>query len=362
MKWDRYAGQDVIPLWVGDTDFAAPPEVLRAVQDRLNHGVLGYTDMPDSLCQSIVRWYGERHNWQIEPQWLVPLPGLVPALSVAILACTEYQASVALPQSIYAPFFSAVRKTGRRMLRVPVMQSGGRPLMRAEDLRRIVQADTDLLLLCNPHNPGGTVYSVSELNELAKVCLERDIWICSDDIHCDLVYEGQYTAIASLSAEVAQRTISLISPSKCFNLAGMCCGFAVIADDAMRRRFHQAAMGVLGDVSVLSSVAAEAAYSEGGPWLKQLLAYLRTNRDLVCSRLSRLEGVGLHPPQATFFAWMDLRARGIENVRAHFEQHGVGLSDGLEFGSAGWARINFATRRELLQQGLERIENALQTA
>lgn len=362
MKWDRYADNDVIPMWVGDMDFVAPPQVLRAIEARLEHGVLGYTNMPDSLRQSIVRWHSSRHGWQIEPHWLVPLPGLVPALSVACLACTEYQGSVAVPEIVYPPLFSSVRETGRRGLSVPMRQQDGRPRMSGKDLHRVIQADTGVLLLCNPHNPGGTVYSRTELAELAQVCVERDLWICSDDIHCDLVYDGKYTPIASLSDEVAARTITLISPSKCFNLAGMCCGFAVIADDSMRERFCQASMGALGDVSVLSYIAAEAAYSEGEPWLQELLTYLRANRDRVCASLGSESGVVVHPPQATFFAWLDLRALGVENVRNHFEQHGVGLSDGLEFGSAGWGRINFATRKELLQQGLERLKSGLQAA
>lgn len=362
MKWDRYAGRDVIPLWVGDMDFQAPPAVRQAIEQRLQHGVLGYTRLPDSLVHSLIQWHSRRHGWQIEPEWILPLPGLVPSLSVACLACAPAQASVAVPDSVYGPFFKAVRKTGRRIAPVPVRHKEGRPLMSAEDLRRTVQVDTSLLMLCNPHNPGGTVYSQRELEQLAEVCLEHRLWICSDEIHCDMVYRGRHIHMAALSEEIAARTITLVSPSKCFNLAGMSCGFAIIPDPDLRLLFKQATMGALGDVSALSYVAAEAAYRHCEPWLEQLLAYLRANRDLVCSSLATRGGLKVHSPQSSFFAWVDLRSLGIENVHAHFEQYGIGLSDGDQFGSPGWARINFGTRRELLEEGLQRFHLGLEAA
>ena len=365
MKWDRYnkdGGKDVLPLWVGDTDFKAAPEIHEAIRDRLAHGVLGYTSPPESLKQIIVERLAQRGDWHIDPDWLVFLPGLVPALFIACHGLSEPQSSVAIPASIYGPFRAAARRTGRRILPVPLVDKNRRPVLTAAELKRTMQLDTRLLLFCNPQNPGGTAYTRGELQELAELCRERDLIVCSDEIHCDLIFEGKHTHLASLSDDMAQRTVTLLSPSKTFNIAGLACGFAVIANPELRERFKAAAHAAVSSVSLLSYTATEAAYRHGEHWHAQMLAYLAANRDWLHGQLCGLPGVQAVAPQATFFAWLDLRSTGIEQVGEHFERFGLGLSDGPEFGSPGWVRLNFGTRRALLEEAVQRFKKALAAA
>lgn len=361
-KWDLYKGQDILPLWLGDTDFCAAPEILDAMHERLRHGVMGYTKPSDSLREIIVERLQERGNWAIQPDWLVFLPGLVPALSLASLTGASHQGSVAIPASVYYPFRNCVRRTGRRVLSVPMESRDGHPLITGEGLRSVLRPDTGILLLCNPHNPGGTVYSRSELESLATVCLEKDVLICSDEVHWDLTFEPPHTHIATLSKEVEARTITLLSPSKAFNLAGLCCAFAVIPDAQLRQSFIESGQSVLSQVNLLGFVAAEAAYRQGGAWLEQMVQYLAANRDWLHSQLADMPQVRATPPQSTFFAWLDLRALNIEKIQEYFESFGLGLSDGATFGSPGWGRLNFGVRRELLEEAVRRFATGIEAA
>ena len=360
-KWDHYP-QSVLPMWVGDTDFKAAPEILQALTERISHGVLGYTDPPDSLIEIIIERLQTRGNWRIQPDWLVFLPGMVPTLYAACRAFSRPQAPVAIPASIYPPFRTAVTSTGRRVLPVPLAEHNGRQRIVGADFKRSLRPDTELFLFCNPHNPGGAVYSRRELESIAEVCLERNLVLCSDEIHCDLVFEGQHLHIASLSEEIARRTITLLAPSKSFNIAGLACGFAIIPDPTLRQQFTRSCRAIGSAVNLLGYTAAEAAYRHGGRWLEQMVAYLQANRDWLHARLGTLDAVRPLLPQATFFSWIDLREKGIEKIGPHFEGFGLGLSDGAAFGSPGWVRWNFGTRRALLEEGYERFKRALEAA
>ncbi|MGI9346085.1 MAG: MalY/PatB family protein [Gammaproteobacteria bacterium] len=362
-KWNKYRHleQDILPMWLGDTDFEPPEEVLSALKKRLEHPVLGYTEAPDSLVEVIIERLSRLYQWQIQAEWLVFLPGLVPALNLAVRNLSAPQRSVLLPEVIYGPFSKAVEQNGRRSLRIPQSASSICPVYTPDAIRATIQTDTDLLLFCNPQNPGGSVYSVADLEQIGQICLDRNVVICSDDVHCDLVYDGQYRPIASLSPELARQTVTLLAPSKAFNVAGLSLGFAVVPDPEIRMRFLQG-HGMSGAVSLLSYTAAEAAYRHGSGWLEQMKGYLKSNRDWLFDAMSQLPGVQPVLSESTFFMWINLQQLNIDHLGSYFERFGLGLSDGAEFGAPQCVRINFGTRRALVEEGFARFKQGVMSA
>jgi cystathionine beta-lyase len=361
LKWEKYAGRDVIPLWVADMDFAAPPVVVEALQRRIEHGVFGYTQAPPELVEVIRERLLRLYDWRVEADWLVWLPGLVTGLNVACRAVGAEGDDVLTHVPIYPPFLSAPELSGRQTIRVPLAEKGGRWRIDFELLEQLVTPRSRLFLLCNPQNPTGRVFSRTELGRFAAFCQRHELIICSDEIHCDLILEPacRHRPTASLGPEVAERTITLMAPSKTFNLPGLGCSFAIIGNDALRRRFRRVMAGIVPYVNLFGYTAALAAYRDGGPWLEALLDYLRGNRDLVRQAVDALPGLSMAPVEATYLAWIDARALDLEDPAAFFEAAGVGLSDGAEFGRPGFVRLNFGCPRPLLVQGLERMASAL---
>ncbi len=358
-KWDRYGGRDVLPLWVADMDFPAPAPVIEALARRVHHGVFGYTHASESLVEAVLAHVGERYGWRIEPGWLVWLPGSVAGLNAACHLIGSDEPVISCPP-IYPPFLAASENMGRRRLTVPLADEAGRAVL---DLDRLegAFAEGGVFLFCNPHNPVGRVFDEAELAALAERALRHDCLIVSDELHADLVLEPglRHRPLAAVAPELAARTITLFAPSKTFNLAGLGLAYAVIPDKPLRRRFKTAIEGILPYVNALAYAAAEAAYREGGDWLGALISYLRGNRDRVTQVLAELPGVRAQPPEATYLYWMDLRASGIEDPLRHLERHGLGLSDGADFGTPGFARLNFACPRRTLDLALERFAGAL---
>lgn len=361
IKWDRYAGRDLIPMWIADMDFRSPPAVIAALHQQVECGVFGYADPPATLGEVIATRLARDYGWCIEPSWIVWLPGLVPGLNLACLIAGERGDAVATLTPVYPPFLSAPRHAERDCIAVPLADDGVRWVIDFDRLEASLTPRTRALLFCNPHNPAGRVYSKAELEKVAEICLRHDLLICSDEVHCDLVLDGdkRHVPMATLAPEIAARTITLLAPSKSFNLPGLGVSFAVVSNDSLRQRLYRAKAGIVPDVNMLGFTAALAAYRDGDVWLAALLDYLRGNRDLVEQRIGAIPVLSLRHIEATYLAWIDARTTGMVEPQRFFEDAGVGLSDGKQFGAGGFVRLNFGCRRGLLQEALGRIERAL---
>lgn len=360
-KWGKYAGRDILPLWVADMDFAAPPAVLAALHRRIEHGVFGYGGPWPSLTESVLAHLQGEYGWSIEPEWLVWLPGLVTGLNVA---CRAVDGEVLTATPIYPPFLGAPHFSGRKLNRVDLALDNNRWQWDMAAVQQATTAATRLFLFCHPHNPVGRCWSRDELLALADYAERNDLVVCSDEIHCGLILDAdkRHIPFASLSPAAAQRSITLLAPSKTFNIPGLGCAFAVIPNPALRRRFEQAMHGIVPHVNVLGLAACEAAFRHGGDWHRDLIAYLRGNRDRVAATMASLPGVRMAPVEATYLAWIDVRDLRLAKPAAHFEAHGIGLSDGADFGAPGWLRLNFGCPRATLDEALTRFERAVRAA
>lgn len=365
VRWGRYAGRDVIPLWVADMDFPAPPAVVAALQERIASGLFGYGQPQPALVEAVVAHCALEYAWAIEPDWLVWLPGLVSGLHVACRAVGRPDDGVFTATPVYPPFLSAPPESGRRLLTLPLVcdESGwGWDFAAADALMKAAR----LFLLCHPHNPVGRAWREDELWQLAALAEKHDLVVCSDEIHCDLTLTGTHRPFATLAPEIAARTITLMAPSKTFNIAGLGCAFAIIPDAALRRSFCAAAHGIVPHANVLGLAACEAAYRHGSAWRGHLLDTLRGNAARVEQAVNALPGLSMTRVEATFLAWIDCRDLGLERPAAFFEQAGVGLSDGADFAPHGayarFVRLNFGTTRELLDEALARLGRACTTA
>jgi len=362
VKWAKYAGRDILPLWVADMDFAAPPPVLEALHRRLDHGVLGYPQPWPSLAESVVEHLAREYGWAIEADWIVWLPGLVTGLNVA---CRAVEGGVFTATPVYPPFLSAPRFSGRELITAHLSQAaGGAWQWDLEAVAAALKPDTGLFLLCHPHNPVGRRWREDELLAVADLCERNDLVVCSDEIHCGLLLDRdqRHRPFASLSPEMARRTITLMAPSKTFNIPGLGCAFAVIGDPGLRCRFRAAMDGIVPHVNVLGLHACEAAFRHGGPWHAELLDYLAANRDRVEATVARLPGLAMAHVEATYLAWIDAQGLGLPDPAGHFESHGLGLSGGTDFGPgkdfSGWVRLNFGCPRATLDAALARLETA----
>ncbi len=366
-KWQKYADRDVLPLWVADMDFKSPPAIIDALHRRVEHGIFGYARPVKSTVTAVVEALAQRHGWPIEPEWIVWLPGLVVGLNVTAQAFAQGGEDVLTLTPVYPPFMSAPKNSGRRSVAVPWALN---PTARRWEidwgaLERAVTPHTKLFYLCNPHNPLARVWRRDELARLAEFCERHDLVLCSDEIHCDLILDPSLPHIPTsvLSPEIAARTITLMAPSKTYNVPGLGTSIAIIPDPMRRARFIRAAAGIVAEVTCLGFTACEAAYRDSEPWRQALLAYLRGNRDFLIEAIAReLPGVQVEAPvEATYLLWMNVSALGLGQPAAHFEQHGVGLSDGAFFGApkGSHVRLNFGCPRALLVEAVRRMKAAI---
>lgn len=363
-RWEKYAGRDVIALWVADSDFRAPPAVLEALAARVAHGVLGYTVAPEELRGLIVERLGRLYGWRVSPQWLVFLPGVVPGLHLAARHLAGPQEHVLIPHPIYGHFRKAVQLAPRAASEMPLVLEHGRWVFDEDAIGAALRSQSRLLLLCNPQNPGGTIFTRAELERLAQIAEQHDLIICSDEIHCDLLLDAgkSHVPVASLAPEISRRTVTLMSPNKTFNIAGAGCAFAVIEDAGLRERFSVDLRFTVHDASLFGYVAAVAAYRDGEAWLKAQLDYLRGNRDLVEQAIARLPGLSAAHVEATYLAWIDASALRLADPHAHFLAHGLALSPGSDFGVRQFVRLNFGTQRALLREALARLATGVSAA
>lgn len=363
LKWRKYGDQDILPLWVADTDFRSPDCIIDALQQRVAHGIFGYGSTPEALMETVTERMLARYQWKIKPEWLVMLPGVVSGLNLAVRAFTEPHQGTIAPTPIYPPFRSAAKLAERTQLNAPLKLHEGRWLADFDELSARMTGDEKLLMLCNPQNPGGTVYRRDELEAQLHFARRHDLIVCSDEIHCDLLLEEgvKHIPFGSLGEEAQQRSITLISPSKTFNIAGMGASVAIIPDKELRARFNKARLGIVPQPDILSLVAATAAWRDGQPWLDELLVYLRDSRRLLNERVNAIEGLSLAGPEATYLAWIDASGLGVASPALFFERHGLGFSAGRDFGDDNFVRFNFGCPRDLIVEAVRRMEKAVRT-
>ncbi len=361
-KWNKY-GNEVLPMWVADMDFRSPPCILEALHKRVEHGVFGYGARPQELIDVIVERMASRYQWQIKPEWVVVLPGVVAGLNLSVRAFTAPDESTIAPTPIYPPFKKSSAFAQRPQLNAPLRLENGRWMMDLPALESQLTGKEKLLMLCNPQNPGGTVYTRDELQQQLAFAQRHNMIVCSDEIHCDLLLEPGATHIpfATLSADAEQRSITLLSPSKTFNIAGLGASLAIIPDPELRKRFNTVRDGIVPSVDVLALTAATAAWRDGEPWLQELLPYLRRNRDRLANAVSDMPGLTMTTPQATYLGWVDASALPVENPTLFFQKAGLGFSPGADFGEAKFVRINFGCTSATLDEAIKRMEAAVKS-
>ncbi len=372
-KWKKYAGKDILPMWVADMDFRSSPAILTALHERVEHGVFGYARPTQATVDAVVNACAARYGWQIQEDWLVWLPGLVCGLNVTAQAFAQPGEEVLCLTPVYPPFMTAPKNSGRVSVPVPLALRAGATgrgdgvwEIDWEALERAVTPRTKLFFLCNPHNPVARVFRRDELARLAEFCARHDLILCSDEIHCDLILDPSlpHLPTALVAPEHAARTLTLMAPSKTYNVPGLGTSFAIIPDPALRQRFVRATWGIVAEVTCLGYSACEAAYRDSEEWRQGLLATLRSH----AAHLQATFGTGVFkdvrleaPLEATYLAWLNVSALGLEDPIAHFEAHGVGLSEGRNFGAppGHYVRINFGCPRATLDEGLRRMAAAI---
>ncbi len=369
LKYDAramfFGKEDVLPLWVADMDFRTPDFIVEAIRKRANHEIFGYTFRPATYNQSIVNWLKKRHNWGIKPEWISFSPGVVAGLTLAIQALSEEGDGVIVQPPVYNPFYDSIKGTNRQMVENPLKLENGRYYFDLDDLRAKITPKTKLLLLSNPHNPGGMAWNNDELLALAQVCLEHKIIIISDEIHSDLIFEGhKHTPVASLSDEIAQNCVTLMAPSKTFNTAGLTTSFVVIPNKRLFVAYERVMrLPHLHMGNIFGTVALEAAYTHGEEWLTQLLVYLQDNYKLLETFFAeKLPNVKVMRPEATYLIWIDFSTYNLtdDDLNKKLIDAGLGLNRGTQFGKqgSGFMRMNIGCPRSVLKEALTLVEKA----
>jgi len=363
-KWQKYAGKDVLPLWVADMDFAVSPSIVAALHRRVDEAVFGYARPLKHTTEVMVAAMKSRYGWDIQPEWIVWLPGLVCGLNVISRAFAAPGEEVMSLTPVYPPFQLGPKYQDRAAVPVPLVLQNGQWLIDWEACAQAITPKTKLFYFCHPHNPIARVWRNAELVKLAEFCERHHLILCSDEIHCDLIIEPSLNPHipAAVAAPGFTSTITLMAPSKAYNVPGLSTSFAIIPDAQLRARFAQETRGIVAEVTSLGFTACEAAYDGSSElWREALLTYLRGNRDLLLSTLARdLPGIKIEAPiEATYLAWMNVEALGLANPLAHFESKGVGLSDGAPFGAppGKYIRINFGCTKATLTEALRRMKS-----
>mgnify|MGYP005751966551 CR=1 FL=1 len=367
LKWDSNGSTDIHPMWVADMDFAVAPQIQEAMEKRLSNPVYGYTFHGEGLIHSIVSWVGRRYGWEISGEWLAFSPGVVPALSMSILALTNPGDRVLIMTPVYRPFYNSIRENGRVIIDNPLAKDdSGRYSIDFDLLESQIDSRCKVLMMCNPHNPAGRVWTLEELQRLADIARRHDLMVISDEIHADFIYSGhKHISIASLSEDMMQRTITAYAPSKTFNLAGLCQSYVVIPNKRLRDAF----MGIYDALDLGSNIfgmtALTAAYNEAEDWLDQLLVYLEKNRDYAVDYFrENIPEIKVYPPDGTYLLWLDCSSLGLEKEelnRFFLDQARVRMNAGWRFADrcGSFMRLNIGCPRSMLTEGLERIRTAV---
>ena len=360
--WGR---DDLMPLWVADMDFATPPFIVEALRRRLDHEVIGYTVRTPQWASSIVAWQQSRYGWEIQPEWLNFVPGIVPGIAFVISCFTEPGDTVLIQPPVYHPYIHVPANLGRTLRRNRLDLVDGQYQIDFERFERDVRG-CKLFLLCHPHNPGGRVWTEEELCRIAEICHREGVIVVSDEIHADLTLPPyQHVPFAKVSAEAAECSITLMSPSKAFNMAGLTSSYSIISNEALRERFHRhLEHSELNLGHAFAFIGVAAAYSHGTEWLDQMLAYVQGNIDYMEQYLATsLPQVGMIRPQASYLVFLDFRKLGLpqpELNRLIVEKARLALNDGAMFEGEGFMRLNAASPRSVIEEAMHRLSDALQ--
>ena len=363
----NYYDDDVLPMWIADMDFLSPEPVIKVLQDRVSHGIFGYGCEPEGLREAITAHVAKRHHCDLQAEEISFISGVVTGFTHAIYSLTELGDKVLIQTPVYGPILKGPGSIGRVCLHNELIRrEDGKYEIDFDDFEGKIASGVKLFLLCNPHNPVGRVFSREELEKMAEICLKHKVLICSDEIHCDLVYsESQHIPIASLSPEVSDISVTYFAPSKTFNIAGLSTSVYVAKNEKMRKQLSESMRMIVGHPNILGLQAALAAYRDGGDWLDEALKYMQANRDYMVNYVTEeLPGIRVWRPEGTFLAWLDCSGLELDGELpgAFFlETAQVGLNEGITFGGSGkdFVRLNFGCPRSLLEQGLQNMKIAI---
>lgn len=365
IKWNVYEN-DVLPMWVADMDFRSPEAVIQTLRERVEHGVFGYPGDPFKLRETIVERLYRLYDWKISPEMIIFMPGVVTGFNLISHALGQPGRAVLMQVPVYFPFFSAPPNAGMiRQENQLIQRADGSYGINFDAFEASFTEDTHLFMLCNPHNPVGRVFKRDELVKMAEICMRHNVLICSDEIHCDLVFKGhRHIPIATLSPEIGRSTVTLMAPSKTFNIAGLECSFAVVENETLRNKIQAARQGMVGGVNLMGQVAALAAYRDSQDWLDELLIYLEKNRDLICKTIAEeIPELKVCAPEGTYLAWLDCRGAGLGDKPAEtlVQRARVGMNEGAVFGKGGegFVRMNFGCPTANVEESLKRIKQAV---
>lgn len=364
LKWEKYRNTDILPMWVADMDFPVASEIQSALEERLAHPVYGYTVGTEETAEVVCNMLQTEYSWTVDPEWIVWIPGVVPGLWAACSAVGEPNDEAIFNTPIYHHFFSAPRQGGKKPKPVSLLQKeDGRWTYDYDALEEAIGERSKLMLLCSPHNPTGTMFTREEMQRMGKLCADNNLVVVSDEIHCALILSEsrKHIPLAIACPEVADSLITLLSPSKTFNLAGLNCSFAVISNPELRKAFRDAKYSVLSEVPGLAFTALKAAYKDAGQWHEQLLEQLRKNHAYLEHEIRNIPGLVMSPMEATYLAWINTDGLPVENAAEFFEGFGVGLSPGAGFGRENYVRLNFACPMSQLEEAIRRIKYAVST-
>lgn len=362
LKWDLPEMSGVLPMWVADMDFRAPECVINALHQEVDFGVFGYALPSPNVVESIIDWCKKRYQWDIKEEWLVFVPGLETALALCADSVGQPGDQVICLDPIYPPFYAGPRRMERKAVRIPLLKTSyGWEVNWIELEKALSMSSCSLLLFCHPHNPTGKVFQQEELLRILQLCKDHDVAIVSDEVHCDLILDDRpHTPMATLNTQIGANIMTLMAPNKTFNIAGLGGGYAICEDPKWRQSLGITMKGISPHPGAMAHVACKAAYTEGEPWRQELLAALRSNLSLLKKFISSHgERLSMVPPEATYLAWIDATAMGLNDPSKHFKAHGLGLSPGKIFGDPQYLRLNFACPEVTMKEGLSRMERAL---
>ncbi|WP_238900015.1 PatB family C-S lyase [Clostridium sp. YIM B02500] len=355
-KWDGQGG-DYIPLWVADMDFKSPKPIINAIIKRTDHGVFGYTHDESSLKEIIYNFYKKEYNYKIKKEWIVLIPSVMPG---ATMACRIANGDMMFNTPMYPHIRRLPGEVKCSAIEVPLKKFNGKYTFDFEAMQQKIDDNIKVFVLCNPHNPVGRVYSREELEELVKFCDENNLLLVSDEIHSELIFEGKHIPVFTLNEKAKNISITLTSPAKTYNIPALPLGFAIIPNEEIQRKFKKEIYGVFGHPAVLSVEAFKSAYTECDQWKKELLQYLKENRDYVEERVCPIKGLKINHNEGTYLAWIDASEAGIEYPYKFFlDKAKIKFSDGADFGKKEFVRINFGCPRANLKEAFDRIEEIL---
>jgi cysteine-S-conjugate beta-lyase len=357
-KWEKYKEDDVIPMWVADMDFKSPQCIIDALKVRVEHGIFGYTRIDEGTNQAVVDFLYRHHGWKVKKEWIVWIPGVVSGMNIT---CKMVEGGVITTTPIYPHFVKAPKNAKKELSQVPLIQKNNRWTIDFEAFEKAINPTCKLFMLCNPYNPGGTVFTKNELEKLAHICEIHNLLICSDEIHSDLILNknAKHIPIATLSEWAKENTITLLAPSKTFNIAGLQSSYAVIPNVHLRKDFQRTIGDIAHGINLLAVTATRVAYTSCDGWLEKLKLYLARNLKLVEDFVAKNPRLKLLNQEATFLSWIDATSLHVENPYEYFLSYGVGLSDGEPFGNKNFIRLNFGCPRSMLENALLRMQNAL---